>query len=158
MANPSKSSKSDTAIVDLFNEEKELQQKLLEIRQKRSELARQQAGEIRKQVADSLEKIVALINPLVEQDAWTWRTPEFDDVLQDLDLLPREARAVVVPEDKQKSIVDAVKSSPDGMDIKKIADMLRLKPTSIARFMPILVEQKLLKVRPDGRRNIYYVD
>lgn len=167
MAAPSKSKpSSQPGLVDLYKEEQELQARLEEIKQRKSDLAREQAEEIRTDVLKRLTEISKLITPLVEQEAWSWRQmTEFEGILNELELMPKEAKPVQLNEELQELVLEFVKGKPHGVGIDDIANGIkdatgqpRWKVPSLRPQLPLLVKGGKLKVRPDGRRNVYFVE
>jgi hypothetical protein len=167
MATPSKAKpSSQPGLVDLFKEEQELQARLDEIKQRKADLAREQAQEIRNDVLKRLTDIAGLIAPLMEQEAWSWRSMvEFEGVLSELELMPKEAKPIVANNELHELVVEYVKSKPHGVGIDDIANNIRdtsgqprWKVPSLRPQLPLMVKEGKLKVRPDGRRNIYFVE
>lgn len=158
--------KPTVSITDIFAEEEKLRQQLEELRIKKTEMIREQSTQIRKEVVDRLQQIVNLIEPLMESQDWSWRaTGEFDGVLAELELAPREPKPVELTEEFKELVIGYLKSQPYPVDIKKLADGVKGKdgqpaygvPT-LRQRLPVAVEQGIIKVRKDGRANLYFVE
>lgn len=169
MATPSKPKQSPTGQVDLYKRRQELLAELQDVEMRAKELAIQQATEIRREVVEQLEEVVARIAPLVEQDAWSWRTtPELERVIEALDLAPKEAKPVEVPAEMKELIIGFLKEKPHGCTVDEIAAGIqdaekqpRWKVGSLRPKMPVLVQSGAIKSKPNPsnlRQNIYFVE
>lgn len=171
MATPSKSkpATSTAGLVDLFKEEQELQARLEQIKQRKADLAREQAEGIRTDVLKRLTEVSQLIGPLVEQEAWSWRSmPEFEGILNELELMPKEAKPVEVSAELKELVVGFLKTKPHGATIDDIANGLkdaagepRYKVGSLRPKLPVLVKDGSVKSKPNPqnlRQNLYLVE
>jgi hypothetical protein len=167
MATPSKSKTEPTLnLSDLFAQEEQLRQQLEQLRVKKHEAMRKQSEEIRQTVVDKLQEISKLIEPFQNDENWSWRsTGEFDGVLAELELMPKEAKAVELTDEFKELLVAYLKAQPYPVDIKKLAEGVKGKdgqpaygvPT-LRQRLPVAVEQGIIKVKKDGRANLYFVE
>ena len=157
---------SAPGLVELYNEERDLKARLEKIQQDRKELTRQQSSKIREEVVDKLQIIARLISPLMEDENWSWRaTGEFDGVLAELELQPKEAKPIELTEEFKELMVGFLRSQPHGASIDKLAEGIKNKegkpvygvPT-LRQRLPKAVQEGVIKVRKDGRSNIYFVE
>lgn len=169
MATPSKSKQSQPGLVDLFKEEQELRARLEALQQRKADMAREQAESIRQDVLKALAGISEQIAPLVEQEAWSWRAlPEFEGVLAELELQPKEPKPIEVPDEMRELIVGFLETKPHGATIDDIASGVvddskqpRWKVGSLRPKMPILVKEGSVKSKPNpqnGRQNLYFIE
>lgn len=166
MATPSKQKQSALGLVELYKQEEMIKQQLEEVRQKRIEATRKQADEIRADVLVRLQDIVQMITPLIDDDMWSWRsTGEFDGVLIDLDLQPKEAKPIELSEEFKELVVGFLRSQPHGCDINKLAEGIKGKDgtpaygvATLRQRMPKAVQDGICKSKKDGRSNIYFIE
>lgn len=156
-------------LVDLYKEEQELKERLEAVRQKRADMAKEQANQIRQRVVDTLVELSHVIEPLVNQDAWSWRaSAELENVLDALDLAPKEAKPVVVEPEQEELIIGYLKSQPNGATIDAISagikdakGEVRWQVGSLRPKLPVLVKKGTVKSKPNPnnqRQNIYFVE
>lgn len=167
MATPSKSKQQpSTNLTDLFKQEEDLRQQLEELRARKHEAMRKQSEEIRGTIVEKLQEIAGLIEPFQNDDNWSWRsTGEFDGVLVDLELQPKEAKPVELTEEFKELVVGYLKNQTYPVDIKKLSEGVKGKdgqpaygvPT-LRQRLPVAVEQGIIKVKKDGRSNLYFVE
>jgi len=170
MAKPATTSKQpQLGLSDLFKEEQELQKQLEAIRIKKADMAREQAESIRNDVLKALQDISNQIAPLVEQDSWSWRAlPDFEIVLSELELMPREPKALEMNQEMAEIVAEFVKSMVHGCTIDQISEGIldsnnkpRWKVGTLRPQVPQFVKAGLIKQRPNpanGRQNLYFIE